>query len=73
MTWTLIFILSYSDPNATRVGDAYNEYATATSPKYWSEAECRAAADVKLANLNWPGGDEGQLRWVCTEDQLITY
>ena len=73
MTWALIFILSYNDPNLSQGGDTYKEHATVSSPTYLSEAECQAAASAKLASLNWSSDDGSQLRWVCKQSPSATF
>jgi len=70
--WSLIFILSYSDPNGTTIGDAFNEHATVTAPTYFSQSECQAAGNTKMANLNWSSDDGSQLRWICSQDGSYT-
>jgi len=73
MTWSLIFILTYSDPTAGNIGGAYTEHATVAPEVYASQAECEAAGSVKLANLNWSSADGSQLRWMCSQKPAVTY
>ncbi len=68
MEWALVFILSYSDPNAPQYDASYNEHATVTSPTYSTQAECKAAGNIKMANLNWSDQDDGRLDWICTQN-----
>ena len=73
MTWSLIFILSYSDPAAGNIGGAYAEHATVSPETYFSREECEAAGNVKMANLNWSTADGSELKWMCSEKPADTY
>ncbi len=68
MEWALIFILSYTDPNAPQYDAAVNEHATVTSPTYGSQTECETAGAVKMAALNWSEAEGGRLDWICTQN-----
>ncbi len=68
MEWALVFILSYTDPNASPNDAAISEHATVSSPTYASLDECQAAGNQKMNNLNWSEADGGQLRWTCSQD-----
>ena len=72
MQWALVFILSYNDPSIGQGIGSYAEHATVTPQTYFSQAECEAAGQTKLANLNWSSDDGSQLRWICTQDSAST-